>query len=167
MDDKINVTFPQSRPVLVVLWQTTGRAINQYKHDCCRGNQLQQVAGIWFVYSCQEPIDIRLCRIFYCRFIIYTIYCLICLFGDVRNATSPENHLKRRIWIIQANLRWFVSNETIKSASLLNRLQSFLLDLLKSVWNGSRNCLFFPVVIYPSEIDSRMRHLFGWDVFCQ
>ncbi len=160
MDDKINVTFPQSRPVLVVLWQTTGRAINQYKHDCCRGNQLQQVAGIWFVYSCQEPIDTRLCR----QFIVWSV-CSVTY--DVRNATSPENHLKRRIWIIQANLRWFVSNETIKSASLQNRLQSFLLDLLKSVWNGSRNCLFFPVVIYPSEIDSGMRHLFGWDVFCQ
>lgn len=87
MHDKINVSCPQSRPVLVVLWQTMGRAINQYKHDCCHGNWLQQVAGIWVVYSCQEPIDTRLRR----QLIVWSV-CLVTYGIAQRNKSrkSPE-----------------------------------------------------------------------------
>lgn len=92
--DENNVSCPQSWPVLVALWQTMGRAINQCKHDCCRGNWLQQVAGIWLVYSCWAPIDTRLRR----QLIVWSVYLVTYNLAQWhRPRKSPQKAL---IWVL-------------------------------------------------------------------
>lgn len=72
--------------------------------------------------------------------IVLATHCLICLFSDVRHSAMQQ--VQKITW--KDAYGW----------------------LLKSACNGTCDCLFFPVAIYLSEIDSQMRKC-GWDGFWQ